>query len=337
MNAPSQPTISKLRGSILREVSRSFYLSIRLLPLQLRDPIALAYLLARATDTIADTAEFDAVLRLERLRDLAALIQRADLPPVNADAFQSFASLQKDDAERALIERLPACLLWLQALAEDDRREIRDVLAKINEGQTLDLQRFQNAAQITALATAAELDRYTYLVAGCVGEFWTRVCFLHLPHFSAASREQMLEWGVSYGKGLQLVNILRDCGADIRAGRCYLPTEELNSLGVEPADLAGDPARAEPVLRAWRERAESGIAAGVEYACAIESRRVRLATALPALIGARTLALLRDAGTQVFQRRVKMERAEVRGILFALTARMASRSTIRALFARLRL
>ena len=45
----------QLRGEVLRSVSRSFYLSLRVLPKPLRDPLSLAYLLARATDTIADT------------------------------------------------------------------------------------------------------------------------------------------------------------------------------------------------------------------------------------------------------------------------------------------
>ena len=46
--------------ALLRGVSRSFYLSIRLLPAPLRRPIAVAYLLARAADTLADTAELPA-------------------------------------------------------------------------------------------------------------------------------------------------------------------------------------------------------------------------------------------------------------------------------------
>ena len=44
-----------LLGSLLRQVSRSFYLSLAVLPRSLREPIGLAYLLARAADTIADT------------------------------------------------------------------------------------------------------------------------------------------------------------------------------------------------------------------------------------------------------------------------------------------
>ena len=45
-------SVSSLRGPILRQVSRSFYLSIFLLPKKLRDPVSLGYLLARAADTI---------------------------------------------------------------------------------------------------------------------------------------------------------------------------------------------------------------------------------------------------------------------------------------------
>jgi farnesyl-diphosphate farnesyltransferase len=324
----------RLRGSILRDVSRSFYLSIRLLPAALRDPIALAYLLARATDTIADTVEIDAVLRLERLRDLAALIQRV-MPPAAADSLGSFAALQKDEAERTLIEKLPACLRWLHSLGSEDRANIRAVLAKINEGQTLDVQRFQNPAELTALETSADLDRYTYLVAGSVGEFWTQACFRHLPEFSEQSRETMLRWGIDYGKGLQLVNILRDAGADMRAGRCYLPAEELRLIDISTADLKRYPARAIPVMEPWRVRAEEGMAAGIEYACAIQPWRVRLATVLPTLIGARTLVLLREAGGEAFLRKVKVERSEVRRILFTLILRLAAPSAIRAEFKRL--
>jgi farnesyl-diphosphate farnesyltransferase len=335
VNAPSHIRIKQLRGAILRDVSRSFYLSIRVLPKPLRDPIALAYLLARATDTIADTAEIYAALRLARLHDLAALIQRDDLPPAAANSLQSFASLQKNEAERTLIKQLPDCLTWLRSLPEEDRADIREVVGKINEGQVLDVERFQNPAQIAALETAADLDRYTYLVAGSVGEFWTNTCFRRLPQFTAQPRTAMLQWGVDFGQGLQLVNILRDVGADVRMGRCYLPLEELGAAGLVPADLKRDPEKAEPVLRAWLNRAEKGIAAGIEYACAITPWRVRLATVLPALIGARTVQLLREAGTEAFARKVKVERGEVRRILLSLTATLAAPSVIRTQFVRL--
>ena len=323
--------IEQLRGPILRSVSRSFYLSIRFLPRKLRDPVALAYLLARATDTIADTTDVDAAIRLTELSRLAALIQGENV----AESFVDFATRQSNPAERALIEAVPHCLAWLRTIAPDERDEISKVLAQINEGQSLDVQRFADAKRVVALETAADLDRYTYLVAGCVGEFWTNICFLHVAEFSTKQREEMVRLGVQYGKGLQLINILRDLGGDIASGRCYLPAQELQSLGVMPHDLSRDGARAQPVVARWRERAEQGIAAGVEYACAIRPWRVRLATALPALIGARTLALIRDAGAEIFDMKIKVQRTEVRRILLSMVATLASASAIRAMFKRL--
>ena len=54
---------SKNLESILDSVSRSFFISIKLLPRKLREPVGIGYLLARATDTLADTAEISAALR----------------------------------------------------------------------------------------------------------------------------------------------------------------------------------------------------------------------------------------------------------------------------------
>jgi len=326
MTAPV--SLAEMRGPLLRSVSRSFYLSIRLLPAKVRDPVALAYLLARATDTIADTTEVEANVRVRELANLAAMIQEDRA----AGSIGGFASLQKNPAERALIESVPHCLQWLAAIGKGDRANIRGVLASINEGQALDVQRFGDPAQITALQTAADLDRYTYLVAGSVGEFWTDVCFRQLRDFTATARTEMVSSGVAYGKGLQLVNILRDLGADLRAGRCYLPAEELHSLGLTPQDLKREPSRALPLVQAWRVRAEQGIAAGIAYSCAVRPWRARLATALPALIGARTLALLREAGPSIFTTKVKVSRAEIRQIVLHATLTLASPSSLQKAF-----
>jgi farnesyl-diphosphate farnesyltransferase len=218
-------------------------------------------------------------------------------------------------------------------LPENDRNEVRSVLAKINRGQSLDLEQFGAGGDIRALKNAAELDEYTYLVAGCVGEFWTRLCFRHVKNFSERSENEMRELGVRYGQGLQLINILRDAGDDLRNGRCYFPADELDSLGLKPANILSDPARLDPVLTTWREKAEKGMDAGINYAGAIRNRRVRFATALPALIGARTLALLRRAGAEALRRRIKVPRAEVRNLIASSV--LASPRSLRVKFEKL--
>jgi farnesyl-diphosphate farnesyltransferase len=332
--ADSSAAVSKstLRGPILRKVSRSFYLSIFILPKKLRDPIALGYLLARGSDSIADTAELPIELRVEKLRLLARGIQGEALGDAIVDLSASIAPLQTNEPERALIENLQSCLDWLDQSEVEDREEVRSVLEQINRGQILDLERFRDPKQIVALEAAAELDEYTYLVAGSAGEFWTRLCFRHLPKFTARSETEMLELAKRYGMGLQLINILRDAGADLRAGRCYFPNEELAAVAMEPSQILREPERFLPIYRKWRQKAEHGIKAGIEYAKAIRNRRVRIATVLPALIGARTLALLREAGATALNRHLKLGRKEVRAIVSAVTTSLGARSRIESLF-----
>ena len=199
----------------------------------------------------------------------------------------------------------------------------------------LDLERFGAGEGIRALSRAADLDEYTYLVAGCVGEFWTHLGFAHVQNFCDRSEPEMLSLGVQYGRGLQLINILRDIGSDLRAGRCYLPADELHSLGLTPGEILAKPARVDSIMQPWREKAENGLTAGIEYACAIRSRRIRFATALPALIGARTLSLWREAGQEAFERKVKVSRAEVNKIMASAAVRLASPRALRKHFSTL--
>ena len=325
-------SVSSLRGPILRQVSRSFYLSIFLLPKKLRDPVSLGYLLARASDTIADTTELPIELRAEKLRLLARGIQGEAVGDAIVDLSASVAPLQKNEPERALIQTVQSCLDWLDRSDVFDREEVRDVLEKINRGQILDLERFRDPKHVVALETAAELDEYTYLVAGSAGEFWTRLCFHHLRKFSPRSESDMSDLGKRYGMGLQLINILRDAGADLRAGRCYFPNDELAAAAMEPSQIIREPQRFLGIYRKWREKAEKGVKAGIEYSRETRNRRVRIATALPALIGARTLALLRDAGATILHRHIKVSRKEVRAIVRSLTASLGSPSRIDSLY-----
>lgn len=334
MMALPRSTRRMLGSEILRSVSRSFYLSIRVLPSGLREPIALAYLLARATDTIADTAAIAADTRRAQLLLLAQIIQN-ERPVEEAEIIRdAIAPLQTSVSERALLQAVPRCIEWLHSLAARDRDEVRNVLRKINRGQVLDVGRFGDSSEIRALQTAGELHEYTYLVAGCVGEFWTRVCLMHV-NFTERAADEMMELGVRYGCGLQLVNILRDIGGDLRAGRCYLPLDQLHSLGLEPGEILENPARLEPLLAEWRQKARAGMAAGVEYSCEIRNARVRFATALPALIGARTLTLLDRAGGNVVQQTVKVSRREVRNIMMTTALTLAGPPALRSALTRL--
>jgi len=317
---------------LLKPVSRSFYISIRLLPKALREPVALAYLLARTSDTIADRTAVDVNKRIELLDWFARAIAGKEQTMGN-DLAQLRGSSGMTDGENALLGSSDEILQSLQNLSPEDQRDIRELLAIITRGQRQDLMRWKG--KLTALANAEQLREYAYLVAGCVGEFWTRVCFRKVQSFTAREEADMLELGANYGRGLQLVNILRDAGSDLRAGRCYFPEDELRDAGLTPANLLDAPAAFLPIYQRWILEARAGLDAGLEYCIAINPPRMRVATVLPAMIGVRTLELIEQSGLEALRTRVKVTRGEVRGMMASTTITLASQSRLRRARAKL--
>ncbi len=315
-----------LFGAVLASVSRSFYLTIRVLPAPVRRPVALAYLLARTSDTVADSAGIPAAERLGVLREFGrAIAAAAAARSAEGRVAERIGALAgpgggvDDPAERTLLGHAGALLALTRQLEPGDRAEVARVLGVIVPGQELDLERFSegSARHPAALASAAELDDYTYRVAGCVGEFWTRLCFRHLPRYAAGGRseEEMVALAIAYGKGLQLVNILRDLPADLAAGRCYLPAEELAREGIAPGELLASPRRARPVVERWLLRARGHLADGRRYLEAVRPWRLRFACFLPWAIGVRTIALLEAHPPLETAGRLKVPRREIRRLL----------------------
>ena len=231
---------------------------------------------------------------------------------------ESFAALQQDPHERRLITLLPQCLAWLARIDAADRDDIRTVLRHITRGQALDVERFGQASGVRALANADELNDYTWLVAGCVGEFWTRLCVEELSgaFTLGTSVPDMLERGMRFGKGLQLVNILRDTGKDAAMGRCYLPLEEIVAAGLTLEEIAADLSKLQPLTEKWGARCFEHLKCGIEYVEALKNRRLKFATALPLLLGLRTLARLRQTPWAQRVKGGKVGRAEVGKVMF---------------------
>ncbi len=246
--------------AILAGVSRSFYLSLSILPRAVRTQLSVAYLVARAADTIADTHAVRADRRralLDGLRGAVGDAERAR--SIAREVGAGLAGSTQVPAERVLLERLGDCLAILGRLSPDDRARTRRVLDALITGMERDLERFpveEGAAfglgprPPRAIASLDELDEHCYLAAGCVGEYWTEMTAAHVPAVAHLGRPDLVARGVRLGKALQLVNVIRDLPADLRAGRCYLPAPLLERNGLAPADLL-DPSRrraARPLL-----------------------------------------------------------------------------------------
>lgn len=315
MTPKGKHTEQTLLTDLLRRVSRSFYLTLNVLPAGVRNQIGLAYLLARASDTIADTEllPFD-----QRLALLDAYGYAVQSPTSKAPSMDAFVKKQADDSEAELLRVCHQAIQILRDAAEEDQVLIREVLDIIISGQKLDLQRFHSSkdSKIVSLETSDDLNDYTYRVAGSVGAFWTRMCLTHLKGISSKSAEEMERLGIRYGQGLQLVNILRDFQKDLSIGRCYLPRQLWEPTGWRPE--TPDPHNPE-FKELWQvhiRQAVDCLTDGWHYTMALPASwvRVRLSCTWPILLGIRTLGMMTSPPSPNAQPS-KVVRAEVYEIM----------------------
>lgn len=307
---------SDLRN-ILKKTSRSFYLSIAILPRSVRVPVAFAYLLARTADTIADTELFPLAHRASNLRKLQLKINPAanDVIIESIELPSGLAVENHALSEYKLLRALPAISFNLTQLGSDDQKLVRQVVSTLIDGMLFDLEFFagSQASRPGVLESTEQLERYLYSVAGCVGEFWTQLLRHHICGLHDWPK-LMDQVGMEFGKALQLTNILRDLYKDREIGRIYLP---LNAP--EPAH--------------WMHAALGYYKSAEIYITSIPRRyvRLRLAAFWPAIIGLATLALLAShANWQSDSRVHKVKRGTIYKILALSIVTISSNTITRA-------
>jgi farnesyl-diphosphate farnesyltransferase len=349
LGAVPDPTLD----DILAKVSRSFYLSLAILPRAVRTQLSVAYLVARAADTIADTRAVRPERRLELLRRLQSEVQGGDERSalvLGDDVVREIGSVSggASDSERLLLTRLAECLGGLRGFETGDRERTQRVLETLITGMERDLRRFPSpeagrpyTGEPIALGTLDELDEHCYFAAGCVGEYWTTMMAAHVSSLRRLGRPDFVARGVRLGKALQLVNVVRDAARDLSEGRAYVPRELLDGNALSVGDLV-DPARrarARAALATLHRLCLEHVDAAFPYVLAIPRRelRLRLATTWPLWIGLATLARLRDAADPLDPSApIKITRREVYAIIAESTATAASDRLLSAAHARRR-
>jgi farnesyl-diphosphate farnesyltransferase len=327
--------ISREIDTLLEETSRSFFLTLKVLPKKIRGQIGMLYLLARLADTIADSSDGDTNKLLQSIESYNAFAQgNSTTPPDLAELSKN----QNDISEANLLNNVAEVVSCLGQFSNSDQARIRTCLDIIVGGQTLDLSRFGFAEQntITSLDTDDELDDYTYRVAGSVGEFWTHLTLDHLVSVNPEEEKMLFEYGVRFGKALQLINILRDIPEDLILGRCYIPEPKLAEIGLSSKDLldSDNMESFRPLFDSYIDKAADHLNAAVDYIGMLPHRqyRLRIACMLPVLIGQRTLILLRQGNVLNSEGRIKVLRPEIKQMrnktLFAIFSRRRSRNLL---------
>ncbi len=297
-----------------------------MVPADVRDQVSLAYLFARAADTIADTDLIDRPRRLDYLSQLKAQFVSDHIAWAQVrDIQQAVGPLQQDSAERTLLERLGDCFTLFQEFSPDDRRRVQRLMTTLTQGMEMDLMAFpgKSAEDLAALKTLDDLDRYTYYVAGCVGEFWTDLMCAHRRALASWNVREMSEAGVRFGKGLQLTNIVKDVAHDLQKGRCYVPESLLSEAGLKPRDVLDQRnlSRFRPVLSKLVRIALEHLDQGWLYTMSIPryETRLRLSCMWPILSAGESLKLVMNSSDLLNPAvKVKIPRSKVYQIM-ALT------------------
>ena len=208
----------------LNKVSRSFALTIPLIPNPLRDCISLAYLLCRVVDTVEDDARAPLVDRITWLSDFSFLSGSdfADLDVLlalkkRALELTSTGGSAADDIE--LLKVMDKAVNLLLSYDEEIQAVLCRALSIMSHGMSSNLRRRLHEANHT-VSDLDEVDSYCYFVAGVVGEMLAELFVLHDRE---VDKKDLLELAVSFGEGLQLTNILRDRARDATRGVSFIP------------------------------------------------------------------------------------------------------------------
>ncbi len=297
--------IAQTLDHLLKQTARSFYLTIHALPETVRWPITIAYLLARATDSVADEVKLPVTTCSSTIRGMFDAVQSNQsakdlLKPV-------LSAFPETTGEQLLLTDFDLVITAFSQLDVESKQNILEVFGHIVQGQCLELETFDKKS-MQCISTAKELDHYTYLVAGCVGEFWTKLCFSKIPNYSQRSLDELRPLAIRFGQGLQLTNILRDLPRDIAHYRCFLPLDEIKARGMHPMMLQDQLNELAPIVAAWRNKAVRDLQAGWQYMLHIEHKTIRSTLAMPLLFGFATLKLLENPRYLSEQKPVKISR-----------------------------
>lgn len=244
---------------LLEKTSRTFALSIPLLPEPTRREVTLAYLLFRIADTFEDAALWPQAQRIAALEDFSRVLEDPTSEEVRRLSKIWVEELPlKHEGYLELLEETPFVLEEFSRLDPEARELVKVHTQRTAHGMAGFVSRTGKDGELR-LEHLRDLRDYCYVVAGIVGEMLTELFLLHrepLADIAPFLRERSRR----FGEALQLVNILKDSAFDAKEGRVYLPPDLPRDQVFELArqDLE---AATEYTLALQRAGAEKGLVA----------------------------------------------------------------------------
>jgi farnesyl-diphosphate farnesyltransferase len=314
---PDRVAAERFCREILPAVSRTFALSIRVLPGDLQRAVLAAYLLCRIADTVEDEPRMAAAAKAELLDLLLAAFADAR---ARDDFVARAATLTGERAHVRLARNAEQVFALHDAVPRASRERVEHWVREMVVGMRKFVLLYPRGIRIQ---TVEEYREYCYYVAGTVGYMLTDLWREHAPSIGTRTYEVLRERARDFGEALQTVNILKDVAQDAEhENSIYIPEHALRAQGSSHATILAAELRQanHVVIRQMVEGAWTNLGHALEYLLLIPRRAlsIRLFCALPLLFAyatlrelARSTAMLTPGGT------VKITRREVKALLVA--------------------
>ncbi|WP_114637370.1 squalene/phytoene synthase family protein [Polynucleobacter necessarius] len=204
--------------AILGSVSRTFALTIPLLPPSIEKVVGNTYLLCRIVDTIEDAGDLSAQTKqLLSALFLNAVLEKSPVETFVNPCLEALKNYGNQD-ELDLISHTPTVLRILHTRTTQDQEAVNRCVSIMSEGMSF----FHGKQNQAGLQDLPEFEKYCYVVAGVVGELLTTIFSNHSPLFKEriAGHEDL---AIAFGQALQMTNILKDSPEDKARGVSWKP------------------------------------------------------------------------------------------------------------------
>ncbi len=221
------------KQQILQRVSRSFALTIPCLPPALSHKTSIGYLLCRIADTIEDEKGLSVAQKHSFFKEFVDVVDGYSTAEHFAERLVPWLKKNTLPAEKELVENCP---IVIQAFLRLNPQE-QAILSRCVKIMSAGMLRFQELKSLHGLKDIDHLDSYCYYVAGVVGEMLTDLFCAYSLNISK-HRKQLYALAPSFGKGLQMTNILKDLWDDHKCGSCWLPRDVFKKHGYDLSRLS---------------------------------------------------------------------------------------------------
>ncbi|MBU4487263.1 MAG: squalene/phytoene synthase family protein [Candidatus Delongbacteria bacterium] len=311
---------AKNRNNWLKEVSRTFYPSIKVLPSDLCCYVGHSYLLCRLLDTIEDAYDIPAEEKKDILNKAIECIKDPMKFDRSNDVFSALADKSDiKEYEKIILRNSFHIFECIETFPENVRKSIRTWTVEMAEG--MKKYSFGTDNPKVQLSTMSELEEYTYYVAGTVGKLLSELYTDAKYKIPKEKIELMEKNSIAFGKALQYVNIIKDSRMDFKEGRCFIPKDILDKYSCSFEEFK-DSGNTEKIRKIYLEliiKAEEYLDNSVEYTGAIPVRlwRIRLFCIWPVTLAYKTLTGLKNNLDDFIKDNstYKISRTEVKSVL----------------------